>query len=137
VYSIIGGTACGVLSTEDKDLIAKLDALAANPKSPVSEISASDFEDCIKKNPPGLNAWKPSPVFTQTPKLTEGAIKGTGAVLVDQNPKPEHEEPAVKIGEPVATVDDALRVGSVEKPGAAKAEGSQETKAQKPTGRHK
>lgn len=110
VYDIVGGSACAVYATEVAEEQAKLAALIAD-KKPVSEISSADYDSYVKKKAPGSMNSTPFKPRTVPQGLS---IKGEGAVVVESKTASIAEEAPVVTAE-VATLDDALKVGSVEK----------------------
>jgi hypothetical protein len=105
IYDITGGSAFGVLKTEDPKLIIDLDSLSNDPRSAVTSISEAEYELCIKKKAPSFGSSNPS-----KPTSPGAPIKGQGAVVVENADRPE---PPVEITGQVETVDEALKVGEV------------------------
>lgn len=66
IHDIVGGTAVGTLETEDPEVIKNLEALISTKKTPVTEISKEDFDQCRKKKPPGPDSWNPLSVSSPT-----------------------------------------------------------------------
>lgn len=111
-YAQEAGTWLGVAEVDGKEA----EGLAALiGKTSVTEINKVEYDECIKKKSPDLEAWQPRQVAQ--PALVSGpSIKTPTAVLVE-NPTPAADaETPVEIGKPVASVDDALATGPVEKP---------------------
>lgn len=60
ITSILGGSAIGVFAAYKEDQIAKLDKLAADPRTAVFEIPLSEYDDELKKKAPLLKGFRAS-----------------------------------------------------------------------------
>lgn len=114
-FEIVGGTSFGVYKTEDAAEIAKLEALIG--KSSVQSIDEAEYDRCLKKKPRSFDGSK---LLSTPSELTETyrghAIKGNGALVVDQNEPPEHVESKIEVKQQVSSVEDALKIESIPAP---------------------
>lgn len=89
ITSIVGGSAVGIFAAYKDDVIAKLDAVAKDPRQAVFEITVAEYDDELKKKAPSLKNFRPS---TQEPAPTN--LKDPVAVVVEGQPPVDDAEAA-------------------------------------------
>ena len=106
-YDIVAGSWRGVYVSEDPAEIAALDALTADPRNAVKEIPESEYEAKAKKKLTPL-----SPSNDWNPQLApQAALRGKGAEVVEGA---KAAEPLATPATPIASIEDALVVDSVQ-----------------------
>ena len=116
IYSVMAGSAFGVFQAEDQKQIEELDNLVRNPRSGVTLISESEYEDAIKKKS-GMSDWDNYPALrpvSRPQQVTPMPLKGEVAGRVVENPDPVEEEPPLEIKEQFESSKDVLELGKAE-----------------------
>ena len=108
-YDIFAGTVLGVYATENESEIAALNKVTAEKTSGVTEITSEEYEQLRKKKARSLIGFAPSKPHLAAPV----PLKGAGAAVVE-NPIPVPIDETVKTGEPLASVEEAVRLDKVE-----------------------
>lgn len=105
-YDSVAGSWFGVYEAQSDADISNLSGLASNPRNAVTEISASEYGDLLKKKAPALA----QSVHSNHPSTSGWQIKGQGAAVVNENPVVEVQPASSEI----KTLDDALSISVVE-----------------------
>lgn len=78
VFDVFGGTAHGVFQTDNPKQQTALDAVVLNPKSAVTEITAAEYQNYLKKKAQDLSSF---PVSTQS--IRSANLKSPAGVVVE------------------------------------------------------
>lgn len=115
IYDTAGGSAFGIFTTEDKDVLALLEKEAANPKSAVTVISQEEYEFCHKKKQSRPDSGSYPALRQPLPTPLPITPRGAGPVIIIENPQPtpDEQKPIDVPAAPIETLEDALQTGPV------------------------